>query len=135
MAALSITVGNVGIGTDSVDVRAVQVGEAVTQGAPGRISANKYYLCNNSTTTDAAATCIFMGPASADGDYVLALFSGRWKVGATVTVGQTYVVGNNDGELAPISDLTTGDYVTILGIADTSSTIVLDINASGVVKP
>jgi hypothetical protein len=56
-------------------------------------------------------------------------------VGTTLVVGTTYCVGSTAGAIVPISDLTTGDYVTILGTASTTTQLDLAIKASGVVKP
>ena len=52
--------------------------------------------------------------------------------GASVAKGQTYVVSGNAGKIAVESDLTTGDYVTILGVGNDSDGIKLDIRASGI---
>ena len=135
MAALSITAANVGVADAAADVRIVQVGEAVTQGDPLRVSSNKYYQCNNSAAADANVSAVALTPGAGDEDYVVALFSGTYIVGATVTVGETYVIGDADGEINPIGDLGSGDYVSILGVADTTTTLVFSPKASGTVKP
>ena len=49
--------------------------------------------------------------------------------GAVLTVGQTYVVSASggltpNGKIAPITDLGTSNYVTILGVANTTSNLV-----------
>ena len=63
-------------------------------------------------------------------------FGGNYNPGATVTVGIVYVLASDTaGGVAPISDLTSNDYVSILGIATTASNIRIQINNTGVVKP
>jgi hypothetical protein len=47
--------------------------------------------------------------------------------GATLTVGQTYAVSATAGGIAPIADLTTGDYPGVLFVAKTTTTAVLRI--------
>lgn len=135
MANLTITAANVGVVNDSIDVRAVQVGESVTHGMPLYFSSNKYYKCDATTATKANCSVISLGAASTDG-YVLALFTGGdYVVGATLTLGTTYVVSATSGLIAPIADLTTGNYPTILGTAKTTTTLRFIPTPSGVAKP
>ena len=56
-------------------------------------------------------------------------------VGATLTIGETYVVSSNAGAIAPIGDLTTGNCVTILGTAITAGKLPLNIIPGTVAKP
>jgi hypothetical protein len=56
-------------------------------------------------------------------------------VSSVLTVGQVYVVSGTAGKIAPYSDLGSGDYVTILGVATSTSNLKLNINASGTQKP
>lgn len=135
MTALTITAANVGVASGTADVRAVQVGESVTHGQPLYANANKYYKCDATTATKANCSVISMGAASTDG-WVLALFPGsEYKVGATVAVGMTYVVAQSSGDIAPIGDLTGGDFPTILGTAKTTTTLVFRPDPAGVAKP
>jgi hypothetical protein len=137
MADLSITAANVALAGSSALTRRVQVGEAVAQGQPGYYvgSENKYYQTDaDDSATKADAKCIFLTPAAADG-YAVICESGEVNLGATLTVGTTYVVSATKGGIAPIGDLTTDDYVTILGIATSASTLQLDIQAGGVQIP
>ena len=62
-------------------------------------------------------------------------FTGSIDLGATLTVGETYVVSTNVGAIAPIGDLTTGDYTKILGVATATDALKLGIYNSGVAKP
>jgi hypothetical protein len=51
---------------------------------------------------------------------------GNYNPGATVTVGTIYIASpNNAGGIAPITDATTGTYMTVLGIATTASNILV----------
>lgn len=137
MSDLSQTAANVGIGSLSARVQPVAVGENVTQGQPGYVSAtdNLYYQTDaNLSVAAAKALGIFLTPASTGGFALLAL-SGPVNLGATLSVGQTYAVSRAKGAVCPITDLTTGDYVTILGVASSTSLLTLAINASGTPKP
>lgn len=55
--------------------------------------------------------------------------------GATLTVGQTYVQSATAGGIAPVTDLVTGDYPSVLFIAKTSTTAVLRIVRGTAAKP
>lgn len=55
--------------------------------------------------------------------------------GATLTVGQTYALSSTAGGIAPIADLTTGDFPNVLFVAKSTTTAVLKIVRGGVVKP
>lgn len=58
------------------------------------------------------------------------------NIGGTVTVGQVYVVSAaNPGGIAPYADLASTNYVTVIGVATTSSQITITPIVSGVVKP
>ncbi len=137
MADLTVTAANVAIAGEDARIRKVQAGEAVTQGQPCYLKSSdgKYYKADADLSADASAAAgIVITPASADGYFVIAE-SGPVNVGATLTVGETYAVSATAGGIAPIGDLVTGDYPTILGTATTASKLVLSINASGVAKP
>lgn len=135
MADLTITAADMGVADLGVATRIVQAGEAVTQGQPGYPSGGKYYQCDaDDTSATAAATGIFLTPAGIDG-YAIFATSGTILIGATLVVGELYVVSATKGGICPIGDLTTGDYVTILGVASSASTLALDPSPSGTVKP
>lgn len=135
MADISVTAANVGVTTDSV-VELVQVGETVTQGQPGykKASDGLYYKADaNASSATAAALGVFVTGASTNG-YALLCRSGSYLAGATLTVGETYVVSATAGGIAPLSDVTTGWYVTILGVASSASTLALSIFRSGTAR-
>ncbi len=58
--------------------------------------------------------------------------SGEIDVGATLVVGETYVVGAAAGGIAPIADVIASEFSTILGIARAAGVLKLNINQSGV---
>jgi hypothetical protein len=57
---------------------------------------------------------------------------GNINPGATVVVGETYVLSDTPGGIMPIADLETGDTVVYLGIGTTASNILLNINNTGI---
>lgn len=138
MANLSQTAANVALAGSGVQVEIVQVGESVTQGQPGyqNVNDSKFYQADaNASATTAKAVCIFLTPASTDGYAVIVRGGGRTiNLGATLTVGETYVVSATKGAICPIADLTTGDYPCIIGTAISTSAIITSFYFSGVAK-
>ena len=136
MADLSITEANVKAGSSATRVQLVQAGEAVTQGQPTYLASDgKYYQTDaNDTAIKAQAKGIAITPASTDG-YFLLTVDGLVNLGATLAVGQVYVCSATKGGIAPYADLTTNDYVTILGVATTTALLDINLLVSGVQKP
>lgn len=136
MADLSITAANVKAGSASTRVQLVQAGEAIDQGEPAYLASDgKYYQTDaNDTAIKAQAKGIAMTPASTDGYFLLAV-DGLINLGATLAVGQVYVCSATKGGIAPYADLTTNDYVTILGVATTTALLDINLLVSGVQKP
>lgn len=136
MANLTVTAANVALAGGTPTLRTRQVGEAVTQGEPVYLKADgKYWLADaDAGVVEAAATGIALTPAATDG-YAVVIEAGKVNLGATLTVGATYVVSATPGSVAPIADLVTGDYVTILGTASTASALDLAITVTGIATP
>ena len=136
MADLSITAANVKAGSASTRVQLVQAGEAITQGMPVYLASDgKYYQTDaNDTAVKAQAKGIAVTPASTDGYFLLAV-DGLVNLGATLAVGQIYVCSATKGGIAPYADLTTNDFVSIVGIATTTALLDINLLVSGVQKP
>lgn len=138
MANLSQTAANVAIGSQITRTRVVQAGENLTQGQPVYLKASdgKYYRADANASAEAAkAVGIALTPASTNGYAVIQEGSGgSVNLGATLTVGETYVVSATAGAIAPIADLTTGDYPCILGVATTTALIQTLFAYTGVPK-
>jgi hypothetical protein len=136
MADLSQTAANVSL-TDSAGVvtRLVQYGETVSQGMPvyKKTSDSKYWKADADAVDTASADGIALTPGAAN-EYGIIIESGLVDIGATLTVGATYVVSTTAGAIAPIADLASGDFTTILGVATTAGKLLLDIYESGVAK-
>lgn len=132
---ISTTPANVAVVSIDASTELVQAGEAITQGQPVYMSGNKYYKAdNNASASTAAAVGVAITPAATDGYFIMAT-SGTVNLGATLVVGTAYCVGPTAGQVNPVADLVTGDYITLLGIAITTSTLVLTITPTGVQVP
>ena len=128
MAAISFTAANVAItSTSTYNVR--QMGASTTQGQAAYLDAtdNKWKLADSNVSAITAGSNgvgVFATPGASDG-FGLLVTGGQLIFGGGLTKGTVYCVGATPGTIVPVSDLTTGDFVTILGVA--SSTSVLDV--------
>lgn len=142
MADLSQTAANVAIGSSTAPTRRVQYGESVTQGMPVYLkeSDSKYYQCDaNDTAAKAVAAGIALTPGATDGYGLIAIPSDSpgislVNLGATLAVGTVYAVSATKGAIAPVADISSTQYVTILGVATTASLLDLRIVVSNTAK-
>lgn len=134
---LTITAANVKLKGNTKPPVLVQVGETVTQGQPlypKASDSNKFWKADADTAAEAAAQGIAMTPGVA-GDYVLLAKEGcPISLGATLVVGQVYCVSATAGGIDAFSDVASGDYVTIIGVASAADSITLIMEATGVAK-
>jgi hypothetical protein len=137
MANLSITAANVQPDTDAVTVD-VTCGENLSAGKVVRrhsASDNRARLAFAESTLDVSEAEGIMLTSGADGQPGVMQVEGTIILGAAVvTVGEVYVLSSNvpAGSIAPASDLTPNDYVTVIGIGVATNKIKLGILASGV---
>lgn len=130
MADLSITAANVLAGEGAVTDRgvaavAITAGQVVYKNAAG-----KFDLAD----TD-SATAIVRKPygialnSAAAGQPISVLKSGPVTIGATVTRGVAYYLSGTAGGICPVADVASGDYTAIIGIATSSTVLMVDIQA------
>lgn len=140
MSDLVQTAASVALGSSTTQTKTVTYGEAITQGMPVYQSTDtKYYKADADAATTAAASAIALTPGAADGVGLVARPAtspgeSLVNLGATLTVGETYAVSATAGAICPLSDLLTGDYVTVLGVASTSALLDFQILVSGIAK-
>ena len=135
MANLTILNGTVTV-TGNTTVSRVQAGETIGQGSAVYLKAadSKYYNCEVSTgAAEANCTGIAVTNGVTDGYFIMAT-TGSYVPGATLVLGETYVVSDG-GAISPIGDLTTGDYTTILFAATSTTEGLLILSTTGVAKP
>lgn len=133
MAALS--------GITAVRPTANTISEKVVYGATVGIGVPVYFDSSdseykiadaNASATTAAAKGIAITPGIDAGYGYIAKGGSIILVGTTMAVGETYYVGPTAGEIIPDADLTTGDRVTRIGTASTTTQLDLDIQATGI---
>lgn len=112
-------------------------GEALTAGQPvykDATDSGKIKACDANASAAASACVGIALHTSANNQPIEYATGGDINMGATLVVGQVYITSANAGGVAPVSDLTTGWYTTVLGVATTTANLRLSINAGGVAK-
>lgn len=138
MADISVTAANVLKGSNAT-TESGTAGATVTAGQSvykDTGDSNKWKLADSDSTALTAGSGglgIALHAAAANQPLLVQL-TGDINMGATLAVGETYVVSNTAGGVAPIADMGTGDYISILGVASTASNLVLAKNVTGVQK-
>lgn len=136
MADLTITAANV-LRTSGVIAEGT-AGATLTAGQPIYKDTSDNDEMKESDCTTSATTAVVEGitlNGASDGQPVAYLKAGGvMNLGATLTVGEIYVLSTS-GNISPEGDLTTADYVTIIGVATTAALITLTLDASGVQVP
>lgn len=64
-----------------------------------------------------------------------AMKTGTLTADAVFTKGVVYVLDGTDGKMCPSADLASDDYVTIIGVGASTTTLLLGINATQILKP
>jgi len=136
MADLAITALNVAMHATAPSTSLVVYGEDVTHGqVVYRHTDGTHKLAKSGgTKAEAAAVGIALTPGGANDSGIIAQ-KGSIDLGATLTVGEIYVLSETAGAIAPEADLVTGDYVTILGVASAADQLELNVNPTGVQVP
>ena len=137
MADISVTPANVLSGAGARIEHGI-AGATVTQGQIvylDQTTTGKWLLADADAATAAARGQGKIGVAlngAANGQPLAVQIEGPITIGATVVAGTSYFLSPNPGGIAPLADILTGDYVTLVGIATSTSVIKLDFQYSGV---
>jgi hypothetical protein len=130
MATITLTSANVRVGasgTSSVGV----AGETLVAGDMLYLKAadGKYWKAVNTTEAAADFVAVALTAASADGN--VALLNNVNQIThldhstAIWTQGKTYVVGDTAGTMMDAGDVSTSDYVTVAGVASSTTSLML----------
>lgn len=124
---LSITAVNVGIAELAAAIKPAIVGEAVTQGHPlwFNVATNKWMQgdadADPANSASAEIGAIALSAGAGDGAIVTILTRGRLNLGATLAGGKAYYLSPDKGGICREDQLTTGHWVTLLGVADSAT--------------
>ena len=136
MSDLSLTAANV----DAASSASIATGTLGATSTAGQVvyldaSTDKRRLADaDASQASANAVGILLGGGS-DNQPVHYIVVGDVDVGATLTVGEIYVVSGTAGGIAPEADLASSDWVTVLGVATAADNLKVSILASGAQVP
>jgi len=132
MADLVVVAANVQPGASGVTKSGI-AGEGITAGDSLFIAADGgVEVCQHDLTAlEAACVGVALNDA-ATGQHIVYAVSGDVNMGAILAIGQTYVVGAGPGGIAPEVDVGAADFLTVIGVATTTSNLKLGILQSGV---
>ena len=136
MADIAVTASSVAPGTGA-NVKHGIAGEAITAGEPIYIDTTDGNEVKLADANASEATAVCKGIAlndAASGQYVTYAESGKVTFNAVLAAGKVYVVSATPGGIAPVADLATGWRTTILGVAESTTSLVLGIRAYGIVN-
>lgn len=111
---------------------AISVGDWVYRDAA---DSYKFKLADATSSAKAAAVGVALSTSSS-GQPLRIQTAGRVTLGATLEVGMVYTLSGASGtdNMAPVTDVDSGEYVTILGVASTSAILDIGINATGILS-
>jgi hypothetical protein len=136
MADLTITAADV-LTTTSTRTYTGVAGATVTAGQPVYADATdsgKYKPADADADASSRAIGIAVHGASSGQPLTVAQY-GNLTISAVMTAGEVYAVSATAGGIAPVGDLVTGNYVTVLGVATTTSNLQLGTIYSATAKP
>lgn len=135
MADISITAANVVKGSNAV-VEAGTAGATITAGQVVYKDASdgKYKLADADSATAAAKAPRGIALNGASNNQPLSILrSGDITIGATLTAGTAYYLSpTTAGGICPLADVASGDDVVLLGLAESTSVLGVDIQITGV---
>ena len=135
MADISVTAANVVAGANAKKVTGVAGGTVTAGQTLYADSADSFKLKPgdaNASSVTAKIAGIALHGASSGQPLTYVHEDDDFTPGATLTTGTIYVASATAGGLAPVADLTTGWYPTVVMVAKSTSKAVLKLVAGGV---
>jgi len=132
MADLTVVAANVkpaasSLTKNGIAGEAIDAGQSIFEAADGAME-----LCeNDQAALDADCKGIALNDAAAD-QPVQWVYGGDINMGAILSIGAVYVVGAAPGGIAPEADVVATEFLTVIGVATTTSNLKLGILPSGV---
>ena len=110
-------------------------GEALTAGQPVYQTGGKWFrgICTGVALNATIQRIVIQGGAI-DAPCILAMPGCQIDLGATLVVGETYVLSATVGAIAPLADLVSTNRVTILGVATAAGSFAFAPVVSGAAR-
>lgn len=138
MANLSVTAANVSYVVGEITKEELVAGATITAGQAiykDAAASNVAKLAQSDGTTAEAAVYGIALCSASTGQPVVVAKTGDFDIGGTLTVGTIYVLSQTAGAICPVADLTTGDYVSIIGVGTAADNLELHLVNSAVEVP
>lgn len=137
MVDLVVTAASVLPGTNATTLTGT-AGATITAGQVvylDEATTGEWLLADADSATAAARGLGKIGIAlngASDGQPLKVQTDGSITIGATMTAGVAYFLSDEPGAIAPYADLLTGDYVTLVGVATSTTVLNLEFLYSAV---
>jgi hypothetical protein len=137
MSDIAITAANVIASANAATSRGV-AGATITAGMPVYLDSTvgKYKPADANGSGDATLVRGIALHGASDGQpLIFATEDPDFTLGGTVAAGTVVVVSATPGGIAPVADVVTGWFTTVLGVGKGSNKIAMKIAAAGVATP
>ncbi len=85
--------------------------------------------------SDAAASALLFGIAlhgALDKQPLTVIIAGPITIGATIVLGETYILSDTAGGIVPVGDIGSGEFTTVIGVATSTTVLTVNLIISGV---
>lgn len=134
MVDLVITAASVipGVGSNTIGGAAgatIAAGQVVYRAA----ATGQFQLADSNSATAEARAPVGIALNSASAGQPLSVHtSGPVTIGATLTAGVAYYLSDTPGGICPVADVGAGEYVSLIGLATSTTVLDVSIKSSGV---
>ena len=130
MADLVITAANVALSSGSTGEATAAA--TITAGQALALDSSGDAILASDATDAATAACVGIALHGASaGQPIKYANAGSINLGATLSLGKVYVLSTSGG-IAPVDDIASTEFITVLGVATTTALLKLSIIQSGV---
>lgn len=134
MADLTITAANVKPGANARLDRNGYAGETITAGMPVYKASTGFWMKADSNSATALARTAIGIALNGASQYqpIDVQTEGEITIGATLTANTTYYLSDTAGGICPLADVGSGEYTEIIGVAKSTTVMLLVLKATGV---
>lgn len=134
MADLTITAASVVKGAGARIDRNGYAGETITAGMPVYKASTGFWMNADSNSATALARTAIGIALNGASQYqpIDVQTEGEITIGATLTANTTYYLSDTAGGICPLADVGSGEYTEIIGVAKSTTVMLLVLKATGV---
>jgi len=134
MSDLTITAASVVKGAGARIDRNGYAGETITAGMPVYKASTGFWMKADSNSATALARTAIGIALNGASQYqpIDVQTEGEITIGATLTANTTYYLSDTAGGICPLADVGSGEYTEIIGVAKSTTVMLLVLKATGV---